>query len=123
MGKAEASFPNRKISETLMEFAEPILGFEDEPPTKEKLETVLKLAFTIWNSIVLDTVNGNSHFTDELRHHLAGHAMPADLLEQMISRKRTRFGNDQRMIGNFRLFKKNGQWRLRAEARKPPTVD
>jgi hypothetical protein len=79
--KDETAFPERKISETFMEFAEPLLGFGNEAPTKEQIETVLKVAFTIWNSVVLDAVNGNSHYVDELRNYLSGHVMQAALVE------------------------------------------
>ncbi len=105
-----------------MEFSEPLIGSGEEAPTKEQLETILKVAFTVWNSVVLDTVNGSSHYVDELRRYLAGHVMPAVLVEQMISRKKTLYGNDHRMIGEFRISKKSGEWRLWAEARKPPVV-
>jgi hypothetical protein len=120
--RSKAAFPDRKISETFMEFAEPLIGSGDEVPTKEQLETILKVAFTVWNSVVLDTVNGNSHYVDELRRYLAGHVMPAALVEQMISRKKALYCNDHRMIGEFRISKKDGECRLWAEARKPPIL-
>jgi hypothetical protein len=120
--KAKVTFPDRKISETFMEYAEPLIGSGEEAPTKEQLDTILKVAFTVWNSVVLDTANGNSHYVNELRRYLAGHVMPAALVEQMISRKKTLYGNDHRMIGEFRISKKSGEWRLWAEARKPPIV-
>ncbi|MBN2318860.1 MAG: hypothetical protein JXR49_07275 [Acidobacteria bacterium] len=121
--KAEPSFPDRRISETFLEFAEPLFGSGDEAPTKEQLETILKVAFTVWNSVVLDTVNGNSQFVKELRRSLAGRVIPSGIVEGMISRKKSLFGNDHRMIGNFHISKKNGEWRLWAEARKPPAVN
>jgi hypothetical protein len=120
--KDETAFPERKISETFMEFAEPLLGSADEAPTKEQLETVLKIAFTIWNAVVLDAVSGNSQYVNEIRKYLSGHVMQAALVEQMISRKQTMFGNDHWMIGDFRISKKDGEWHLWAEARKPPIV-
>jgi hypothetical protein len=120
--KGKAAFPDRKISETFMEFAEPLLGTVDGIPTKEQIDTVLKVAFTIWNSVVLDTTNNSPHYVKELRRYLAGHVLPEALVEQMIFRKQTMFGNDLRMIGNYRIVKKNGEWHLWAEARKPPIV-
>jgi hypothetical protein len=41
------------------------------------------------------------------------------LIEQMILRKQSSFGHDLRLIGKFKILEKNGEWRLRAEARAP----
>jgi hypothetical protein len=104
-----------------VEFAEPLLGTGGRVPSKERLETVLKVAFSIWNSAVLDAIHGNSHNTNELRLCLEGTVLPAALIEQMLSRKRTMFGNDLRMVGNYGIVKKDGEWRLWVEARNPFT--
>ena len=39
--------------------------------------------------------------------------------EYLIDRKRTQFGDDQRLIGEYTLYRKDGEIRLRAEACAP----
>jgi hypothetical protein len=36
--KLKMSFPERKISEYFLEFAEPLLEFDDKPPTQDEVE-------------------------------------------------------------------------------------
>jgi hypothetical protein len=42
--KSEQSFPDMKISEAFLEFAEPLLAKEQEPPALEEIENALRLA-------------------------------------------------------------------------------
>lgn len=41
------------------------------------------------------------------------------LIQMMIARKKAMFDHDLRLIGEYQLMKKRGEWRLRAEARSP----
>jgi len=117
--KVDLSFPDRKISETFLEFAEPLLEKEGAPPTAQEAERVLQLASTIWNSVVYDTVHGNTEWVTRLRNQIAGHPPLEALIEQMILRKQSLFGHDLRLVGEFKILEKDGEWRLRAEARAP----
>jgi len=107
-------------SETFLDFAAPLLG-EPGGATKDQLEEVLKVGFTVWNSVVFDTVNGNTECVATLRKLTAVDPISAALTEQMISRKRAVFPDDHRLIGRYGLKRKNGEWRLWAEARAPAT--
>jgi hypothetical protein len=120
--KVDLSFPDRKISEAFLEFAEPLLEKEGAPPTAQEAEKVLQLAWTIWNSVVYDTIHGNTEWVTGLRNQIAGHPPLEALIEQMILRKRQLFGDDLRLIGEFKILEKNGEWRLRAEARAPTAL-
>jgi hypothetical protein len=117
--KLEISFPDRKISETFLDFAEPLLRTAGAQITKDQFEKALKLAFTVWNSVVLDTVNSDSHFVTELKKYVAEDVLSEALIQQMISRKKAMFGHDLRLIGEYKIMKEKGEWRLRAEARAP----
>jgi hypothetical protein len=117
--KLELSFPDTKISEVFLEFAEPLLERDGTPPTAQEAEKVLQLASTIWNSVVVDTVRGNTEWVTRVRNQIAGHAPLEALIEQMILRKQSLFGHDLRLIGEFKILEENGEWRLRAEARAP----
>ena len=116
--KLEVSLPNTKISETFLKFAEPLLdNAAGIPPTSEQAEEVLKVAFTVWNAVVVDAMHGNTRFVADIRERVAHEPEIAALMERMIVRKQTLFGHDLRMIGNYKLVEKDGEWRLRAEAR------
>jgi len=45
--------------------------------------------------------------------------MSAIHIEKMISRKKALFGNDLRHVSDYESVEKDGEWRLRAEARAP----
>ncbi len=115
-------FPNRKISETFLEFSSPLMDTIGEDVTKYKVEQVLKIAFTVWNAIVLDTAKGSSKYISMVRKTTMGDPISSALIEQMISRKNDMFTDDQRMIGEYCIMQKNGEWRLLAEARDPSTI-
>src|SRR5688572_21829934 len=116
--KLEVTLPNTKISESFLEFAEPYLVKEGEPPTKAEVEKVLRMPWTVWNAVVMDTVNGNTHYVSQIRKLTGDDPQIAALTEGMILRKKDLFGHDLRMVGNYEIFiEKDGEWRLRAEAR------
>jgi hypothetical protein len=113
------SFPERKISESFLEFAEPLLEFEDKPPTQDEVEKCLQLASTVWNAVVFDTVRGNTKFITQVRQLMAGHPPMTELVEAMILRKQSGFGHDLRLVGDYKVVQHDGEWRLRVEARAP----
>jgi hypothetical protein len=119
----KTKFPHRKISETFLDFTSPLLDALNKDVTKYQVEQVLKIAFTAWNAVVLDMVKGNARYVIKLRELTADDPMSAALLEQMISRKQDMFSGDHRMIGEYRLTLKRGEWRLRTEARGLSTID
>lgn len=119
----KTKFPHRKISETFLEFSAPLLESLGKDVTKYKAEQVLKIAFTAWNAVVIDTVKGNSQYVGKLRELTMDDPMSAALIEQMISRKQDMFSGDLRMIGEYRVTQKRGEWRLWAEARDSSTID
>jgi hypothetical protein len=121
--KKKTKFPPRKISETFLEFSLPLLESLGKDVNKYKVEQVLKIAFTAWNAVVIDTVKGNSQYVARIRELTRDDPMSNALIEQMISRKQDMFSGDHRMIGEYRLTLKRGEWRLRTEARDPSTID
>jgi len=122
MKKKRNKFPNRKISETFLDFSSPIMDALGKNASKYQVEKVLMIAFTVWNSIVLDTVKGSSQYVSILRETLKEDPMSSALIEKMIFRKHDKFSDDHRMIGEYSVTQKNGEWRLRAEARDPWTI-
>jgi hypothetical protein len=112
-------FPDRKISETFLHFAEPLLEPLGRGATVDQMEQTLKIAFTVWNGVVYDKVNGNSHYLDMARKLTCHDRRIAALVEQLIARKHKLFGNDDRLVGEFKFIRKGGNLHLRAEARNP----
>jgi hypothetical protein len=120
--KRTRPFPNRKISETFLHFAEPLLDAHGPRATAAQMEQSLKLAFTIWNSVVYEDATGNTHFIEMVRNQVADDAESAVLVEYLIDRKRGLFGHDHRLVGEFKLRREGDEWRLRAEARDPTST-
>jgi hypothetical protein len=112
-------FPDRKISETFLHFADPLLQDLGPRATIDQMEQALKLAFTVWNGDVYDDVNGNTHYIDMVRNLTRHDRDGAALVDQLIARKRNLFGDDDRLVGEFKLTRKGGGICLRAEARDP----
>lgn len=112
-------FPDRKISETFLDFAHPLLEPLGPGATVEQMEQILELACTVWNAVVYEDVNGNSRYIDMARNLTRQDRENAALVHQLIARKRNVFGDDDRLVGEFKLTLNGGEIRLRAEARDP----
>jgi hypothetical protein len=115
----ELTFPDRKISETFLHFAEPLLSGLGPNATDDQMNEALKIAFVVWNSVVYDTVNGETKLVDQI-HQTTSHDPDLSLfIAQLIFRKHNLFGDDHRLVGEFKLTRKDGEMNLRAEARDP----
>jgi hypothetical protein len=113
------TFPDRKISETFLYFAEPLLGGLSPDATDDQMNEALKVAFVVWNSVVYDTVNGETKLVDQIRQTTSHDRDMSLFIAQLIFRKHNLFGDDHRLVGEFKLTRKNGELNLRAEARDP----
>lgn len=119
--QARQKFSTRKISATFLDFAEPLLAPLGAKASKQEMEGVLQIAFTVWNAVAYDAVQGGSRWVSQVRSLVAKAPDPGALLlvEHMIARKRSLFGDDQRLIGEYKIFRRDGEVRLRAEAKSP----
>ena len=122
MKKRHLKFPNRKISETFLEFSSPLLDAIGQAATKDQVEKVLQITYSVWNSIVLDTSSGFQKNISMLRETIKGDQMASAMIEQLISRKMELYADDLRLIGEFSITQKKGEWRLRADARDPSKI-
>jgi hypothetical protein len=112
----------RKISETFLEFAEPLWVPLGPAASDQELEQVLLLAWTVWNAIVFGAAAPNQPCQQELRElrNLVDQDSGARMVvEHLIARKQTLFADDQRLIGRYRLNRRQGELHLWAEARLP----
>jgi len=109
------SIPDRKISETLMNFVKPLLEKVDENTTKNQIEKGIQLAVTVWNAVVLDRLRENNTFKDSLRKKVTEDIpQGSELIEMLINRKHKYFSEDIRMITNFEVFYKKGYLNISA---------
>jgi len=114
--------PERKISETFLQFAAPLLrDLPSEAPETRAREALL-VAYTIWNAVVFADVAEDQRHLNQIRNVNASRPELGILTEQMIARKRALFGDDERLIGLWELTTTFEGFRLRADARDPRAV-
>ena len=109
MKNRHLKFPNRKISETFLEFSSPLLDSIGQAATKDQVEKVLQITYSVWNSIVLDTSSGCEKNISTLRETAKGDQMASAMIEQLISRKMELYADDLRLIGEFSITQKMGR--------------
>ena len=120
--RSDPSHPQRKISEAFLAFAEPLLGTAPASRSQQEVEEALKVAFVVWNAVVLDTVSGDVTFLAQVRQQVLSQPPIAALVEELILRKQTRFQDDLRLVGEYHIIEREGEWRLRVEARAPSRI-
>jgi hypothetical protein len=120
--KHRTSHPNRKISETFLHFAEPILHNLPSEAPEDGAREALKVAFTAWNAVVFaDVLNDHRHL-HEIRRLTSDKPDIALLMEQLIARKRALFADDERMIGSWEITRTEDGINLHADARDPRSL-
>lgn len=110
--------PNRKISETILEFGEPILEKLPDNASKEEMEAAMRLIVSAWNAVVLDDWNKTREFEKAFLKALM--PIPKEfesVPRKLIKRKKRKYSSDPRAVGNYWVIEKNGELVLRAEAR------
>ncbi|MCE3602614.1 hypothetical protein LXA47_03205 [Massilia sp. P8910] len=110
--------PTKKISLTLIEYADPLIQELEEGYSKNDLEVVLRLAACVWNACVVDQWHKTTENVTAVRRQLTrAHPMSAAIVDALIARKKQLFGLDIRGITNECVILKNGEFVVRAEAR------
>ncbi|GHG88699.1 hypothetical protein [Comamonas sp. JC664] len=106
--------PTTKVSETLLEFAKPILeGVEDSEDPEGELFTCLALALSAWNAVVQDTWEPEKGWVERARATLG--KMPRDVRESvahdfelLVERKRRHFAGDPRLLDGLDIVERPG---------------
>ena len=112
----------RKISETLLDFAQPLLECVPAHLPPQRLEEYLRLPITIWNAVILDELGTMPGAVAQVRSRIAhaGNAIQMEAFDSMVERKRASFGSDHRLIGRHWVHvDPDGTFHIRAEARLP----
>lgn len=110
--------PAKKISQTLLEYAEPLMLMYSGECTKIELEAMLRMAVAAWNACVLDHWRQNGQQVAAVRQALAnGHPVQKAMIEMLIERKAQLFAHDVRAISNETVIVRDGAFIVSAEAR------
>ena len=117
--RAVPRFPDRKISETFLDFAAPIMQDLRSEAPEHRAREALQVSFTVWNAVIFaDVLHDHAHL-DEIRRLTGGNPETGLLMEQMIARKRELFADDERMIGDWEVTRTEDGINVRADARDP----
>jgi hypothetical protein len=117
--RAAPRYPDRKISETFLDFAGPIIQDLPSEAPEHRARQALQVAFTAWNAVIFADVLNDHGYIDQIRHLTAGKPDAGQLVEQMIARKRELFADDERMIGDWEVTRTEDGINVRADARDP----
>ena len=112
-------FPDRKISETFLDFAGPTIQDLPSEAPEDRARQLLQVCFTVWNAVIFADVLNDHGYIDQIRHLTAGNPEAGLLVEQMIARKRELFADDERMIGDWEVTRTEDGINVRADARDP----
>jgi hypothetical protein len=119
--------PERKISETLLEFGDPLLS-QLEDPTVEEFRVALTIVIVVWNVHGLSKTTGESRsaYVEELarvRQRLFDEGAPAIFLaaiNALEARRDSDYGDDPRCVGEWALLPDGAAgYKFRCDARLP----
>jgi len=116
--------PERKLSETILDFAAPLLEQYRPVPTIEEARGALCLATQIWNfHVMADPLWGKPQYLSDARERMCGPGSPpgmAALFEVLSARRKALFSDDRRAVGNW-TFEADGPGNhtLRCDAHLP----
>ena len=112
----------QKISQTLLEYAAPLLKHMPPGASFSQRHSVLLVAVTVWNALVVAQWGQHDTLPDIYRRL---EQMPEpdrstmrEMIDLLVERKRTLFPKERRAVGNWELrVKHNGDLALWAETR------
>ena len=114
--------PHRKISETFLDFAAPLLERLPSEDLDRRIDNALQIAYTAWNAVIFADVLNNHRYIDMVRGLTADSVGPAMFVEEMIARKRRLFADDTRLIGTWTVTRTERGINLHADARDPHSL-
>jgi hypothetical protein len=114
--------PHRKISETFLDFAGPLLQELPSEAPEERARVALEVAYAAWNAVIFADVLKDNRYIEQIRSLTAETPESGMLMEQLIARKRALFAEDARLIGMWEVTRTADGINLHADARNPYTV-
>jgi len=110
--------PDAKISQTILEFGKELILALPDNHSKAELESTMQVIICVWNAVALDGWNKNDRFEIELLSLMKD--QPREMLiiiKRLIKRKKKKFANDPRAVGEYWVKEKNGELVFGCEAR------
>ena len=127
-GGAQAhAIPQRKISETLIDFGAPLIGDLGPNQPIEIVRSVFTIVIMVWNAHVMAMPAwGKPQLLEQLRALLRTPGTAPQLLDsytELAARREQHFAQDPRAVGEWNVqFDHAGRVRLHCEAHVPPSL-
>jgi len=104
-------FPGRKMSEVILEFAEPLLNGIDD----ESLQPAIGFAIACWNISFLPETEQHKMLNEAIDELSRDQLVTLELermAQLLLERKRTLFAHERRMAVNYEIVKEKDSCRL-----------
>lgn len=116
--------PARNLSETILEFAAPLLEPLGPVPEVDEARRAIELAINVWNfHVMASPLWGKPQYLADARTAMCGPRSSADLaglFELLAERRTSRFDTDPRLVGEWTLAPDgSGSHSLRCESKLP----
>ena len=121
------NIPKRKISETVLEFGDPMLGLLKEP-TVEEFRAALSIVIVVWNAhgLSMTAASDQRVYLEKLaeyRQRVAEEGAPAIVLagfDALDASRTTDYADDPRCVGEWDLIPDDvGGFKFKCDARLP----
>jgi len=109
-------FPGPKMSDTLLDYARPLIDGLPDDAGLEELRALLKFASVVWNAVVEedgDVDEAVLNLTTDMTAKLQG-PPPEAVIEWLAERKVYRYGDDPRIVLSVEVFRNGDQLRVMA---------
>jgi hypothetical protein len=100
----------------VIDFARPVLDAEAAHSDEHHMRDVLGFAITVWNLIVAAALAGETLDAAALRAAFSADRWLA-WVEPLLTRKRERFADDIRIVGDWHVRRRRGQFDIQMETR------
>jgi len=111
----------QKISETILNFGQPLISQLGDDYGKREVEHCMRIVISAWNAVTLDEVQSTTKWTKSLLEHADGAEGGAKevvgIVRHLVHRKKSLFKNDLRGVGEYSVKVKRGEMVFRCEAR------
>jgi hypothetical protein len=118
--------PNTKISETIMDFGDPLFClFDQPPPSPELLRVPFEIVLAVWNAHVMAMPCWGKPellvWLQDIYYRSPETAPMLNTFEQLARRRYAKFADDPRAVGAWDLIVNSaGEPRFQCDGRIPP---
>ncbi len=108
----------KNISDTIADFARPIIDQVNDTVTAEDLKSALNVAVAVWDAMILEESGEGGGFLDRVRETILNSDYPSfiEYVDHLVERKREHFAGDMRAVIKFDVARgPDGTFRIVAE--------